>query len=176
MGDGNDKFLRIVMLLATHHVNMTESTAIRIATRDRMLALDLLDPDEKRVEKGMSNTIDGNTKITYQGTKIQKGVGGPEISEWVLQFGTSVSAGLLGNWIYDQLTKRGVQSDTTYRLARCRALLKPTTCDRLDDNRSVQALFLVDDKRHTWRFAAEPASHFSGCAYSTCFGWKSVSR
>ncbi|MDL0146009.1 hypothetical protein [Halobacterium salinarum] len=89
---------------------MTESTTIRIAARDRMLAVDLLDPDEKRVETGMSNTIDGDTKITYQGTRIQKGVGGPEISEWALQFGTSVSAGLLGNWIYDQLTGRDVES------------------------------------------------------------------
>ncbi|MDL0118569.1 hypothetical protein PNQ29_06670 [Halobacterium salinarum] len=69
---------------------MTESTAIRIAARDRMLAVDLLDPDENRVETGMSNTIDGDTKITYQGTRIQKGVGGPEISEWVLQHSSLV--------------------------------------------------------------------------------------
>jgi hypothetical protein len=98
------------MLRAIHHFDMADSTKIRIASRDRMLALDLLEPDENRVETGMSNTIDGDTEITYQATKIQKGVGGPEISEWVLQLGTGVSASLVGNWIYERLKDKGVES------------------------------------------------------------------
>lgn len=89
---------------------MSESTRIRIASRDRTLTTDILEPDDKRIEAEMSNTIVGDTKITYQGTRIQKGVGGPEITEWVLRFGTGVSASIIGSWIYDQITGRDVES------------------------------------------------------------------
>lgn len=103
------EYLRTIKCEQVRTFAMVGSTKIRISYRDRMVNHELLEPDEKRVAKGMSNTIEGDTKITYDGTSIKKGVGGPEVSEWVLQIGTSVSAGVLGNWIYDRLKDRGVE-------------------------------------------------------------------
>jgi len=87
---------------------MVGSTKIRISYRDRMVNYDLLEPEDKRVAQGMSNKIEDDTRIVYEGTRIQKGVGGPEISEWVLQVGAGVSASILGNWIYDRLKDRDI--------------------------------------------------------------------
>ena len=89
---------------------MVGSTKLRISYNDRMLNYDIIEPDEKRMAKGMSNTIEGDTEIIYQGTEIRKGFGGPEVSEFILEVGKGVPAGLLANWLYDRLKDSDVVS------------------------------------------------------------------
>lgn len=83
---------------------MAGSLKVEVAYEDRMILPEILEPDDKRYASGeTSNEIAEDTEIVYQGARIKKGLDTPEVANFVLQFGSGVSASLVGAWLYDRL-------------------------------------------------------------------------
>lgn len=77
---------------------------IEIQTQDRFLVFELL--GKKSANLNDSVDLPGNAKLSYTGSLIRKSFELPEIVNFTLTFGSSVTAGLVANWLYDKLKNK----------------------------------------------------------------------
>ena len=87
---------------------MPQNIPITIASRNKRLAYDLIEPDGNRMATGMSNKIADDTKIVYKGTLVQKGLDTPPVADFVLYVGGSVALNVASSWLYDKLKDKEV--------------------------------------------------------------------
>ncbi|WP_049969025.1 hypothetical protein [Haloferax prahovense] len=87
---------------------MTQRIPLTIVSRDKRIAYDLIDPDEKRMAMGMSNEIADGVEIEFNGALIQKGIDTPPVADFVLYVGGSVALNVASSWLYDKLKDKDV--------------------------------------------------------------------
>ena len=78
------------------------SVDIKIVSDDRRAMSKLIDGKEYRSGESSKEFEDGS-ELVYEGTQIQKGVGGPEIIEFSLYLGQTAVEGLATHYIINRL-------------------------------------------------------------------------
>ncbi|WP_207588507.1 hypothetical protein [Halomontanus rarus] len=89
---------------------MSGSVAITITHSDKLVEYDLLEPDDNRIAKGKSRGITDDAELHYEGTLIRKGLDAPNVAEFILQFGSSVTSGVVASWLYNKLQGKDISS------------------------------------------------------------------
>jgi hypothetical protein len=87
---------------------MTQRIPLTIVSRDKRLAYDLIDPDDKGMATGMTNEINDDVEIEYNGTLIQKGLDTPPAADFVLYVSGSMALNVASSWLYDKLKDMNV--------------------------------------------------------------------
>lgn len=89
---------------------MAGSVAVKIAHNDRRVEYELLEPEDNTVSTGLSNEFTDGAELLFEGTFIQKGLDAGNIAEFVLQFGLSVTSGVIASWLYSKLKDKDIVS------------------------------------------------------------------
>jgi hypothetical protein len=80
---------------------------IEVHTHDRDLISDVL--ERSSISSGDELAISDQAKIRYEGSYIRKALGFPEIVYFTITFASSVSAGIIANWLYDKFKKKNIE-------------------------------------------------------------------
>lgn len=83
---------------------MSRSVKLEIATNERSLPFDLMDPNDGRLEAGETSTIIAeDASLDYHGTLVRKSFDTPDVAEFFLRFSSTVSGGIVAQWLYEKL-------------------------------------------------------------------------
>lgn len=82
---------------------MSQSVNVEIATSDKRITWDLMEPDDGQMSTGESNQIAEGAELVYRGTRIQKGLDFPSVVQMTLDMGSDVAVGVVSAWLYDKL-------------------------------------------------------------------------
>jgi hypothetical protein len=87
---------------------MSQSIAVELTTSDKKVTWDLMEPEDNSMATGDTNEISEGAELTYNGTKIQKGLDIPSVVQMTLDVGSNVATGVVAAWLYDKLKDRDV--------------------------------------------------------------------
>ena len=85
-----------------------------IETHDRKLGLWIVG-DGNTLKSGTIVEIPGGTSIEYEGVRVRKGLGGPEILQFIVDTSINIEWALLANWLYEKVKNKNVVGLTINR-------------------------------------------------------------